>query len=175
MLPNQFKIAMSNQLRLGPYDAPHISNEPVHEWLIVQSFGPSGEILSVSDATHEQEPIGDSAPVDLSPRNSIVALLAEDQNSELATRKYLIVRHTPRNFIPSGIFFPADGCVELTQSNGQIQLMAFGRHAHSSGEIEGQAINHDIPNPAPQAQRAINWHFYAEQRAWINQTPNSEI
>jgi hypothetical protein len=164
MHPKTFRIAMLNTLRVGPYDAPHLTNPPVQEWLIAARSGPGGVILIISDTAIPVEGDATPAPDDLSEQNSIVAILAEDRTDTL---HFMMVRHLPATVSVRGRFFPADGMAELRKDGTQMRLTAFGRHAHSRGSVDGQAVLHDIPHPAPNAEGALNWHFAAEERPWV--------
>jgi hypothetical protein len=164
MTSDTFRIAMLNTLRVGPYDTPHQTNPSVHEWLIAARSGPGGVFLVISDTAIPVDPNATSAPDDLSEQNSIVAILAEDRADAL---QFLMVRHLPASVTVPGRFFPADGMAELRKDDTRMRLTAFGRHAHSRGSTDGQAVLHDIPYPAPNAEGALNWHFAAEERPWV--------
>lgn len=164
MHPKTFRTAMLNTLRVGPYDTPHLTNPPVREWLISARSGPGGVTLIISDTAIPVEGDATSAPDDLSEQNSILAILAEDRADAL---QFLMVRHLPASVTVPGRFFPADGMAELRKDGTRMRLTAFGRHAHSRGSVDGQAVLHDIPHPAPNAEGALNWHFAAEERPWV--------
>lgn len=158
-----FRTAMLNVLRIGPYDAPHRTNAPTNEWLIATLGGPENKYLTISDTSATVGQATDRAPTELSEQNSIVAVLAEDDGGTL---QFLMVRHLPDGLSVQGRFFPADGAASLSRQEDVLQLRAFGRHAHSRGTLGDQGILHDIPDPAPNAEGAINWHFSAEERPW---------
>lgn len=164
MIAEAFRIAMLNTLRIGPYDTPYQANPPVQEWLIVTQSGAGGVYLIISDTASPVEGNGISAPDDLSEQNSIVAILAENRAN---APQFLMLRHLPTSVSVPGRFFPADGMAELRKDCTGLRLAAFGRHAHSRGSVDGQTLLHDIPNPAPNAEGALNWHFAAEERPWI--------
>lgn len=169
MIPINFRVAMLNRLRLGPYDHPHLTGTVAEEWLIVERVGRDGELLRISDATTLSGDTSGYAPADLQPRNTIVALLAEPETEEDEGPQFLMVRHLPLSTTVQGSFFPADGYARLARVNGTLILNAFGRHAHTKGEIAEAVVFHDIPRPAPNAEGAINWHFNAEERSWTAQ------
>lgn len=162
-----FRTAMLNDLRVGPYNAPYATNSPTKEWLIATLGGPGDKYLTISDTSTTVGQDTDSAPAELSEQNSIVAVLAEDDGD---TQQFLMLRHLPEGLSIQGRFFPADGAARLSRQDGVLNLRAFGRHAHSRGTSGNQSVLHDIPNPAPNADGAINWHFSAEERPWT--TPN---
>lgn len=164
MIAEAFRIAMLNALRTGPYDTPYQTNPPVQEWLIAARGGPGGVHLIISDTAMRVGGDTTSAPDDLSEQNSIAAILAENRPD---APQFLMLRHLPTGFAVPGRFFPADGMVELRNDGAQLRLSAIGRHAHSRGSIDGQAVLQDIPHPAPNAEGAINWHFAAEERPWL--------
>lgn len=164
MIPATFRIAMLNMLRIGPYDTPHLTNPPVQEWLIAARSGPNGVFLTISDTASPVEGEAVAAPEELSEQNSIVAILAEDRAD---APQFLLLRQLPAGVTVPGRFFPADGLAELRKEGAQLTLVAIGRHAHSRGSVDGQAVLHDIPHPAPNADGALNWHFAAKERAWI--------
>ncbi|MEM7695260.1 MAG: hypothetical protein AAF318_12480 [Pseudomonadota bacterium] len=165
MLPTHFRVAMANRLRVGPYGAPARTGEPGPEWLIVERLGAGGEILFISDTTASGGAVDGDAPMGLAPLHTLVALLAEPSD----TPEFLIVRQRPAALQTPGIFFPGDGCVRLSGGEGDLGLTAFGRHAHSRGTLNGATVLNDVPNPAPAAEGAINWHFAAQQRPWPGQ------
>ncbi|SNR76968.1 hypothetical protein [Puniceibacterium sediminis] len=161
MIPNDFRIAMCNSLRIGPFGTPHSAQAAGQEWLIVSRSGPEGALLQISDTGVAKSPDSDEPPADLSERNTILALLAEPDAS---APQFLMVRHLPPGVQVAGTFFPADGAARLTQGEQGLGLKAFGRHAHTSGMTVGRLILHDIPDPAPSYDAAVNWHFDAEER-----------
>ena len=167
MIAETFRTPMLNTLRVGPYDSPHRTNPPVQEWLIAARSGAGGIYLIISDTASPVEGGGMSAPDALKERNSIVAVLAEDREN---APQFLMVRHLPAGVSIPGRFFPADGMAELREDRTGLRLAAFGRHAHSRGSIDGQMLLHDIPNPAPNAEGALNWHFAADERPWTTVT-----
>ncbi|MEM7695234.1 MAG: hypothetical protein AAF318_12350 [Pseudomonadota bacterium] len=162
MVPTTFRVAMANRLRLGPYSDPASTGDRGAEWLIVERVGALGEVLFVSDTAPCNGLTQGAAPPGLAPKHTLVALLAEDDE----TPKFLIVRQRPAALPTPGLFFPADGCVRLTGHHGRLGLRAFGRHAHSRGTRSGATVLIDVPDPAPAAEGAVNWHFEAEQRPW---------
>lgn len=164
MITENFRVAMLNALRTGPYATPYQTSPPVPEWLVATRSGPGGTYLFISDTATSVEGDTNSAPESLSEQNSIVAILAEDRADAL---QFLMVRHLPATVTVPGRFFPADGMAELRKDGARLRLTAFGRHAHSRGSIDGQAVLHDIPHPAPNAEGALNWHFAAEERPWV--------
>lgn len=166
MIDTAFKIAMLNRLRLAPYEQPHIRSDASDEWLIVERTGADGTVLFISDAGFTTPPQGDNPPADLAPRNTIVGLLARPELSgeEPHGSRYLLVRHNSTGLAVPGTFFPADGYAELNSESGQLRLLAFGRHAHSSGWDGSTTVHHDIPYPAPAMPGAITWHFEATER-----------
>jgi hypothetical protein len=164
---DKFRIAMLNSLRIGPYDLPYKTNSPTAEWLIAGRGGPDNAYLTISDTSTPVELGTPAAPRDLAEQNTIVAVLAEE---DLGTSKFLMLRHLPEGMSISGRFFPADGTANLSGTGGSFSLSAFGRHAHSRGTSGNHSILHDIPNPAPNSDGAINWHFSAEERPWIAAT-----
>ena len=164
MIAETFRTAMLNTLRIGPYDTPYQTNPPVQEWLVAARSGPGGVYLIISDTANPVEGGGMSAPDDLNEQNSIVAVLAE---ARADATQFLMLRHLPTRVSVPGRFFPADGMAELRKDSTGLRLAAFGRHAHSHGSVDGQTLLHDIPNPAPNAEGALNWHFAAEERPWI--------
>lgn len=166
MIPETFRIAMLNTLRIGPYDTPHRTNPPAREWLIAARGGPGGNYLMISDTAVAVGDESGSAPAGLSEQNSIVAVMAEISADR---QQFLMLRHLPAGLSLPARFFPADGAAELTVAGNGLRLAAFGRHAHSRGSDDGQVILHDIPYPAPDAEGAINWHFAAEERPWTAQ------
>lgn len=167
MIPETFRVAMCNSLRLGPYASPHLTGAPVDEWLIVQRTASDPTVLVISDTGTPKDGPAETAPDGLSPQLSIVALLAQDDGQ---TRRFLMVRHLPDGLNVPGTFFPADGFAELTGSAGAMRLRAFGRHAHRVDTVNGRPVLHDLPDPDPDEQNARNWHFDAEERPW---PPNS--
>lgn len=170
MVPKKFRIAMLNQLRLGPYDRPHQAGPVSQEWLVVERSGPDGEHLRISDATTATDDKSGDAPADLKVRNTIFALLAEPEDGTGRNTQFLMVRHLPLAATVQGTFFPADGSATLALKDGTLAMTAFGRHAHTRGDVEGALVFYDIPRPAPSADGAINWHFTAEERPWIAAT-----
>ncbi|QIR86486.1 hypothetical protein [Paracoccus sp. AK26] len=163
MIPQSFRIAMLNTLRIGPYDTPYRTNAPLREWLIAARSGPTGEHLIISDTATSVDSEDIRAPDDLSEQNSIVAILAELHDS---APQFLMLRHLPDGVSVPGRFFPADGVAVLSLDGAALGLNAFGRHAHSRGTVDGRIVLHDIPHPAPDAEGAINWHFAALEHPW---------
>lgn len=162
----RFRVAMFNQLRLGPYDAPHVSAAPNQEWLIVERSGADGEYLLVSDGRSDAEVDDGPAPADLVPGNTLVALLAKTKAGTDPIVQFIFVRHPPVGLVVGGTFFPADGFAEIVEINGELRLSAVGRHFHTRGECCGDVVLHDVCDPAPGAGGGVNWHFDAEQRPW---------
>lgn len=163
MNTNTFRVPMFNRLRIGPYDFPYQTNPPTEEWLIASRHSNHSSYLTISDTSTPFEPGSTKAPEGLTEQNTIVAVLAEESDGNL---QFLMLRHHPEGVPIPGRFFPAEGAATLKLEDGQIRLNAFGRHAHSTGNANGESILHDIPNPAPNASGAINWHFTAEERPW---------
>lgn len=163
MVAKIFRVAMLNSLRIGPYNIPHQTRTAAPEWLIVSRSGNTGEFLTISDTASSASQSSEVVPLELSEQNSIVAMLAE---SSPDNPQFMVVRHLPSDIKVPGRFFPADGMAELLSADGKIVLRAFGRHAHSRGSLNGSMILHDIPDPAPNAEGAINWHFVAREVAW---------
>lgn len=164
MIADNFRTAMLTTLRLGPYDTPYQTNLPVQEWLIAARSSAGGIYLVISDTACPVQDDGILAPDDLSEQSSIVTVLAEER---FEARQFLMLRHLPAGVSVPGRFFPADEMAELRKDGAGLQLAAFGRHAHSRGKFNGQAVLYDISHPAPGAEGAINWHFAAEERSWI--------
>lgn len=169
MLPKNFRIAMRNALRVGPYGMPHATTRSTQEWLIVERLGDEGEIIRISDASAQSAANGHDAPDALVVNNTIIGLLAERDFDARASAQFLLIRHFEHAADLEGIFFPADGFALLTGGANEIGLRAFGRHAHSTGQIGGHTVYFDTPHPAPQSASALNWHFDAIQVPWINQ------
>ncbi|MGC4410933.1 hypothetical protein D4A92_22975 (plasmid) [Rhizobium rosettiformans] len=163
MTPDNFRIAMLNSLRVGPYDAPHQTNAPVEEWLIAERRGPAGEYLIISDTATPVARDTQAAPDNLSEQNSIFAILAENSADR---PQFLMLRHLPAGVTVPGRFFPADGMAVVHMDGSKLQLTAIGRHAHSRGSVDGESVLYDVPHPAPNAEGALNWHFLAQQQAW---------
>jgi len=156
-----FRIAMANDLRLGPYARPHQAADAGKEWLIVERRGAEGEVLLVSDAGRIEA--AEEAPAELVARNTIVAVLAEAGVEPL----FLIVRHLPAGLAVPGSFFPADGFVQLRGEAPALALLAVGRHAHRNVVVGGVVEQRDVPDPtAEDPDDTANWHFTAVQRRW---------
>ncbi len=170
-----FRVPMLNSLRVGPYDFPFQTNAPTQEWLIASRLENQSAYLTISDTSAAVEPSNGDAPEGLMEQNTIVAVLADETDVQ---SRFLMLRHLPRGVRISGRFFPADGAATLSRTQGKLRLDAFGRHAHSRGTEGGASVLHDIPNPAPNTEGAINWHFAAEQRPWtpqIQRTKDNEV
>lgn len=160
-----FRVPMLNSLRIGPYDLPYQTNPPTQEWLIASRQGDQSVYLTISDTSTRVDGDTNAAPQGLVEQNTIVAVLAEETDD---ISHFLMLRHLPEGVRISGRFFPADGAATLGLQTNTLQLGAFGRHAHSRGEANGASVLHDVPDPAPNADGAINWHFSAQERPWSN-------
>ncbi|MBR9891373.1 hypothetical protein GYB14_06730 [bacterium] len=170
MTIHSFRIAMFNELTTGPYARPDQVDRTGTEWLIVERSGPGGTILQVSDGAGSAEPPDGSAPADLTARNTLVGILAEDDLSDPVNVRFLFVRVLPPATKTDGVFFPADGYAELALTeDGVISLHAVGRHFHTTGAVGGATVLADVPYPAQGAQGGLNWHFDATRRPWINE------
>ncbi|WP_422370152.1 hypothetical protein [Hoeflea sp.] len=165
MMKNSFRIAMCNSLRLGPYQEPDASDRTALEWLIVERSGPDGKILTISDTGTPKSSDSEDAPDGLSENNSILGLLAE---ADEAAHRFLLVRHSPPGVTVPGTFFPADGTAQFTQGPDGLRLRVFGRHAHRAEQVNGKLVLHDVPFPQPPFDNALNWHFDADERRWVN-------
>ena len=163
---NRFRVAMFNRLHLGPYEVPHQTTRPASEWLIVERSGEEGSVLQIAEGVSEQKDDQAEAPADLTPGNTLVALLADTPDGDQKRARFIIVRHAPPDLKVMGTFFPGDGFVEIQQGETSLSLDAVGRHHHTIGDINGVTVIGDIPNPAPGATGGANWHFDAEERPW---------
>jgi hypothetical protein len=165
MNPQNFKIAMVNELGLAAYERPHNIMRQIKEWLIVTRSGQNGDLLSVSDAGGITT-VPDRAPDDISPQNTMYGLLLRENSEKGAV--FLLVRHLPVGTNVEGTFFPVDGYARIYSEDGVLMLEASGRHAHSRGERDGRDVLHDVPHPAPGDGMA--WHFSAFRLPWSRET-----
>lgn len=169
MISTSFRIAMFNQLRLAGYNQPHAVSQPSPEWLIVERPEDDENVIFISDTLSDMDDAGGAAPADLVENNTIVGLLARPWRGEedFHGAKFIFVRHNTTGLSVPGNFFPADGIAEINISEGILHLNVIGRHAHSSGSINGNLIRHDIPRPAPSTAGAVTWHFTAKEHSWL--------
>lgn len=166
MLDKSFKVAMHNVIAMAGYFTPHNTNPPGNEWLIVERTGASGEIITISDAGPAPSTTPSDAPASLVENNSMYGVLLYEEDREAV---FLLVRHLPTGASVPGSFFPADGCVRLTESCNGFFMRASGRHAHD-------ASRNDIPDPPPGGGPGIfAWHFDAKRVNWANQNFTSSI
>ncbi len=170
MLDISFKVAMHNVIAMAGYFTPHNANAPGNEWLIVERSGDSGEIITISDAGGAPSNPPAEAPSSLVEINSMYGVLLYEEDKEAA---FLLVRHLPAGAQLPGMFFPADGCVRLTEDCKGFFMRASGRHAFDVNR-------NDIPNPLPPyAQQPgdsiFAWHFDAKRVNWVNQNFTSSI
>ncbi len=102
-----FIAAMAADLAFGDYDKPTAAGTRLAEWIIVSTWGRSGDYLSLS-RTNVAVASEDAAPPGLQPTATHLGiLLAPGQDDSEA--EYLLVRHRPPNVPVGGVFYPSDG------------------------------------------------------------------
>lgn len=158
---------MAADLAFGDYDKPATAAMRQAEWIIVSTWGRSGDYLSLSRTnTPVADPI--AAPPGLQPAVTHLGILlgpgVDDSESE-----YLLVRHRPPDVPVGGVFHPSDGFVRVLRQSGTLSVIARGRYAHCHGVWEGQPIVCDVPNPAPGSGMAHAWGLTAIRRPWIGE------
>jgi len=162
-----FIAAMAADLAFGDYDKPTAAGARLAEWIIVSTWGRSGDYLSLS-RTNVAVASEAAAPPGLQPTATHLGiLLAPGQDDSEA--EYLLVRHRPPNVPVGGVFYPSDGYVRVLRNGGTLSLIARGRYAHCHGVWDGQPIVCDVPNPAPGSGMAHAWHLTASRRPWIGE------
>jgi len=164
-----FIAAMAAELAFGDYNKPAAPGPRLAEWIIVSTWGRSGDYLSLS-RTNVAVAGMDAAPPGLQPAATHLGiLLAPGPDAAEADAEYLLVRHRPPDVPVGGVFHPSDGFVRVLRAGGPLRLIARGRYAHCHGMWEGRPIVCDVPNPAPGSEMAHAWHLTATRRPWIGE------
>lgn len=157
-----FVVAMAAEFSFAVYDRPNSITRRVKQWIIVSRCGPNSEYMTVASAageiTRENE-----VPIGLSPVKTAVGILASDSADEST---FLLVRQRPLLLPIAGTFFPAEGYTQVVSRQGNLELRAAGRHAHSYGRVDGHSIRKDVPDPAPNARGAMAWHIRGVRCSW---------
>jgi hypothetical protein len=162
-----FIAAMAANLAFGDYDNPAAAGTHLAEWIIVSTWGRSGDFLSLS-RTNVAVASDDAAPPGLQPAATHLGILLAPGLDDFEA-EYLLVRHRPPNVPVGGVFHPSDGFVRIQRQAGALCLIARGRYAHCHGRWEGQPVVCDVPNPAPGSEMAHAWHLTATRRPWIGE------
>src|SRR5664279_5344121 len=158
---------MAADLAFGAYDNPTTAATRLTEWIIVSTWGRSGDYLSLS-RTKVPVASADAAPPGLQPAATHLGILVGNSSDD-SEADYLLVRHRPPNVPVGGVFHPSDGFVRVLRQGGTLRLVARGRYAHCHGMWEGQPIVCDVPHPAPGSEMAHAWHLTATRRPWIGE------
>lgn len=98
---------------------------PSYEWIIVSRWGAEGEHLSIG-RTGVPALRGKAAPIDLTPRQTVLAELLRLPPS-LRPPTFLFVQRQPTSTSVAGDFAPADGYVRLRGHGAALRLRAEGR------------------------------------------------
>jgi hypothetical protein len=153
MVTKEFKKVLCNDFKMGvDYLMPHNYSKKSKEWLIVRRFGGEGRFLTVSDTFSEGDCEKDKKPNDIKERLTMLCVLVDETDAKAT---FMMVRRNDYNLDIDGTYFPVDGYVILTLSNGKIHLQAGGRHIHDdNGE--------DIPYYANNMGRT--WIFNAIEK-----------
>lgn len=158
-----FVVAMEAAIELARYDQPMRRVGSRAEWIIVSRWGAEGEFLSISH-TGAMAEAGGNAPDGLQPDMTFLGVrmsVAGEANEST----YLMLRNLPPDVTVAGVFAPTDGYARIDLTGG-LHLSGSGRYAHSRGEIKGQKVLCDVPNPPPRPALATAWHITAVRRFW---------
>ncbi|MEP1612687.1 MAG: hypothetical protein ABJL72_12295 [Roseobacter sp.] len=170
MISRNFRVAMRNQLSLGPFHTPSVVANRTLEWLIVER---SDRFLAISDAgtlsTQDAANPNASAPDALARNNTLLGTFIE-QHVLTGDDIFLLSQFPILTALPIGKFFPGEGYARISAATGQISLTTRGRHFHIDPP-------HDAPFGTPplnggdpgQSGGGINWQFNAVQRPWIGE------
>jgi hypothetical protein len=164
MWKNGFVVAMAAEFSFAAYHRPISIRRKVQRWIIVSRCGPNSEFLTIASAARKHEQEAD-APIGLAPINTAVGILLSETTDDIT---FLMVRQQPTDFPIAGAFFPTDGYSRLFLSGGALQLRSEGRHAHSARHPDSPVRN-DLPDPPPEARRALGWHVEAMRRNWVGE------
>lgn len=160
---------MAANLTFGSYDSPVTVGACQSQWIIVSSWGASGDYLSLS-LTHSEATDLASAPKSLQPAiTHLGILLAHSIVAGREETEYLLIRHQPADVTVAGVFYPTDGYVRILRQDGDVTLVGHGRYAHCYGTWQGQLVARDISDPAPDYEKARAWHLTAVRRSWIGE------
>jgi hypothetical protein len=116
--PHGFVLAMRAELSCSEHP-------PWNEWIIVSRWGRMGEYLSLS-RTRASAPAATQAPIDLAPRQTLLARLPR-RSAGRGPTTFMLAMRRPRRFHVAGEFAPAQGFVQLSRGGGGISLRAEGR------------------------------------------------
>ena len=164
MLKNGFVVAMAAEFSFAAYDRPTSIRRTIRRRIIVSRCGPNSEFITIANTAGKVEPEAD-APIGLALINTAVGVLLSETEEEST---FLMVRQQPTRFPIAGSFFPADGYGRIFDTQGTFRLRSEGRHAHSP---RGPAshVRNDVPDPPPNARRALGWHVEAIRRNWTGE------
>lgn len=164
MWKNGFVVAMAAELSFAAYHRPIAIQRKTRRWIIVSRCGPGSEFVTIASAAGKVELDAD-APIGLAPINTAVGVLLSETAEELT---FLMVRQQPTHFPIAGAFLPTDGYCRIFESQGTLQLRSEGRHAHSAKGPDSHA-RCDMPDPSPNARRALGWHVEAVRHHWVGE------
>lgn len=164
MWKNGFVVAMAAEFSFAAYHQPISIRRKVRRWIIVSRCGPNSEYITIASAAGKVEPEAD-APIGLAPVKTAVGILLSETTEELT---FLMVRQQPTHFPVAGTFFPTDGYSRIFESQGTFRLRSEGRHAHCARR-PGSDVRSDVPDPPPNARRALGWHVEAVRHNWVGE------
>lgn len=170
---SSFVVAMTAEISFGAYETPMHRAHRAREWVIVAVWGTHHAFLTLS-YTHVPAP-DDLAPDDLAPDalqpriTHLGVLLSRVLNRDEQVSEYLLMRNRPADVPVAGVFSPTDGFVRVVQRGQTIEVVGHGRYAHAIGDLRGQRIVRDVPDPPPGLPLARAWHLTAGRRPWIGE------
>ncbi|EJN12232.1 hypothetical protein PMI42_04363 [Bradyrhizobium sp. YR681] len=164
MWKNGFVIAMAAEFSFAAYHRPISIRRKTRRWIIVSRCGPGSEFITIASAAGRVEPHAD-APIGLAPINTAVGILLSQTAEDLT---FLMVRQPPTHFPIAGAFLPTDGYCRIFESQGSFRLRSEGRHAHGARRPDSH-VRSDLPDPAPNARRALGWHIEAVKHNWVGE------
>lgn len=165
MLKQGFVVAMAAELSFAAYDRPAVILRKIKQWIIVSRCGPNSEFVTIANTAGTVTPASE-APIGLTPIKTTVGILTSETVDETT---FLLVRQRPRLLPIAGAFFPADGHMRILSGQETLELLGFGRHAHSLGRLDGCRIHNDVPDPAPNARGATAWHIRGIRHSWVGE------
>jgi hypothetical protein len=131
-----FVVAMNARFTIA--DAP-----PAREWVIVSRWGSGGDYLSIA-RTFVAAAEGETAPIQLTPRLTVLALLLRLPPAA-ARPAFLFAQALPDRVSLAGTFMPAEGYVRLLGRRDTPRLHAEGRclaqGGHSAWRVDGVRVS----------------------------------